>query len=588
MSRIKTYLYTLDKEGSYLEEYQIAGKLRSLSNSKPLKGDDLLEFFAFSYFPSDSGESEWGTYYGSEISGTDKNGALAEFPARESITEAAIKYYKKRANETKNASLKYRYSDLVIDFEKKLSKKVDIIYYQYAIDSVITLLKKSDLHGVVLKNMLERAACLAKWVNDKERMNNLKKASIAFEKKVAEDDKPGLWGFTLELFLLENDVLTEEESKKQISILEKRFLSLLKNQKMWAAQCAAILLLEYYSKDTVVNEPRMLEILQNLYDAYKEANKLDNHPLVVIHNLEEVRDLAYKYVSSKIIQEFGDIVQKELTDYKPDWEKVLKKSTVKMNIDNKRIKEFIDSILIDGPLGLVFVKVAYNFIPKKVDTETQLAKLKKDFPFQYFAERSVIGPEGQIVGNSSDGKIENFDFIQLYAQNLCFQDFFLAKIMVGFFDKYKEEDVLVELKKSLLIEKQDEQYIKAFLDDIYTKKYIEASALITPFIEKMIRRLCRINGEIVSEIDTKYGGYKYSSLNKLLEMDGLKRAFPPREEDVSEYLKNTLTAKIGLNLRNDFCHGDNLDRLNVYTAFRLFHILILLSLVRKLKEDKEL
>lgn len=47
----------------------------------------------------------------------------------------------------------------------------------------------------------KHALSLALTIHDKERIEKLNKTIINYEEKIAEDDKPGLWGFSYELLI---------------------------------------------------------------------------------------------------------------------------------------------------------------------------------------------------------------------------------------------------------------------------------------------------------------------------------------------------------------------------------------------------
>ena len=129
-------------------------------------------------------------------------------------------------------------------------KKPHYSIAQLYIDSIIEIAEK-DLHKYSLDAIekLERALSLALSINDKERINRLIEAIISYERKIGEDDKPGLWGFSYEFLIKNKKVPISDDKKRAIIIdLEKRFDRLLKGNNHWAAQRAALLLVDYHSK----------------------------------------------------------------------------------------------------------------------------------------------------------------------------------------------------------------------------------------------------------------------------------------------------------------------------------------------------
>ena len=75
---------------------------------------------------------------------------------------------------------------------------------------------------------------------------------------------------------------------------------------------------------------------------------------------------------------------------------------------------------------------------------------------------------------------------------------------------------------------------------------------------------------ILKEEKGRNKGYQYTTLDELLRC-------PVFGEDVSFYLRATLTSPKGLNIRNKLCHGlVSPNTFNVQIADRLIHILVLL------------
>jgi hypothetical protein len=124
---------------------------------------------------------------------------------------------------------------------------------QIVIDSIIEICK-NDEHAcevnIIIK--IKRALTLAAQINDPQRITALKDIIISYEDKVAEDDKPGLWGFSYDLLWKNKRVnLTEEQISKIINDLENRLNRLTEPQdgnmpNPWAAEKAATRLADHY------------------------------------------------------------------------------------------------------------------------------------------------------------------------------------------------------------------------------------------------------------------------------------------------------------------------------------------------------
>jgi len=97
--------------------------------------------------------------------------------------------------------------------------------FQIVIDSNIAICEKSLADPLDCKTKIKRALELAIYKYDQERIKKVKETIINLEKKVATDDKPGLWGFAFKWLILDfgkKITLTETEKTELIKVLEDR------------------------------------------------------------------------------------------------------------------------------------------------------------------------------------------------------------------------------------------------------------------------------------------------------------------------------------------------------------------------------
>lgn len=233
-NEIKTFLENLDQEqkalASYIGEHDIANAVKDIlakdTNYKP-SVEDIAEQMAFDFmaeYPNDS--YGWKTYYGPLLIFPNQQGQMLEYPSIKRVDEETLKYWAKRAKESKNPILSSRYADLVIDFSLKIiNKNADIDLFHIVIDSNIAVCEKSLADPLFCKTKIKRALALAIQINNQEKIAKVKEAIINLEKKAATADKSGLLGFAFKCLILDFSkkiTLTEIEKAELVKALEER------------------------------------------------------------------------------------------------------------------------------------------------------------------------------------------------------------------------------------------------------------------------------------------------------------------------------------------------------------------------------
>jgi len=184
---VKTYLEDLDQQQkalvSYNGEHDIAKAIKDIlakdTNHKPTV-EDIAEQMAFDFmaaYPNDN--SGWGTYYGPMFVLPNQQGQMVEYPSIKRIDEEILKYWAKRAKETKNPILSSRYADLVIDFSPRvINKNADIDLFQIVINSNIAICEKLLADPLDCKTKIKRALVLAIQINNQEKIVKAKETII--------------------------------------------------------------------------------------------------------------------------------------------------------------------------------------------------------------------------------------------------------------------------------------------------------------------------------------------------------------------------------------------------------------------------
>ncbi|EMT40060.1 hypothetical protein TthWC1_0432 [Thermoanaerobacter thermohydrosulfuricus WC1] len=582
-NKIEKFLTDLDTISDKLSEAMIVDKInRFIQKEFEQKPPNtiLWEQLAFAFiedYPKD--ESNWGTYFGPMATFSNKEGQIIEYPSISEITPEIIHYWEQRTQESKHHILKARYSNLVWDFsEKIIGKKPHYSFAQIYVDSVIEIACK-DLHEYEIDTIqkLMRALSLALAINDKDRIEKLKDVIINYEKKIAEDDKPGLWGFSYELLVRDKKIsLSDTEENEIITTLEHRFKNLLKRENIWAAQRATELLVDYYKRKGETEKIKnFLLSLGNMIE--KKAEKAS--ALVGIAWLEGL----YHFYLQHGLKSEADKLSIKIIELGEKGTSEFKKIETSIEISKKELDEFLNT-LIEGDIETVLGRIALYYIPKKGDVVKQLKDLSQSAPLSFLFTRKIQDHRGRVI--ATVGPLEedlDGNIIRQISQNMSFSAFFLRdtiKILINKFS-LNTESIVSYLLASPIFEEERRDFlikgIKAYLDD----DFLVALHILIPQIEASIRNLAEKIGAPILK-PSRLGGFHYKNLDDLLTDENIIDVLG---EDMCLYLRTLLTDPRGWNLRNNICHGISpIETFNQIAADRVFHVLLCLALV---KEEKD-
>ena len=260
--KVKEYLDSLEKEFKFLRSefmHHVANEATELMKEDKnfeKESENKAEVFAFYLEEGNpNGYKGWGTYYGPMRFWTDNSTKERkqsnEYPSINKIDQKMIQYWAKRAKEVVNPILLSRYADLVINFSPKISDRIaDNDFFHKVIDSNIIICEKSLAAPLVRIMKAKRALDLAVTIIDKKRLTKIKDTIIKLERNIAEDDKPGLWGFAFRWLLLvypEEVTLGDNERQELVNDVEEILKRIRGNS--WLSKHARILLSEYYRRN---------------------------------------------------------------------------------------------------------------------------------------------------------------------------------------------------------------------------------------------------------------------------------------------------------------------------------------------------
>ena len=169
------------------------------------------------------------------------------------------------------------------------------------------------------------------------------------------------------------------------------------------------------------------------------------------------------------------------------------------------------------------------------------------------------------------------------SQNMSIAGVFLNAVLEGIHEKYEmtSEKLLAHLYQSPAFADSQRDLLRLALDSYLSGIHAPAIHLFVPQIEAAIRNLLELTGGAILK-SSRSGGFQLNTLDELLRSREIVAAFG---EDIAFYLRALLTDQRGWNIRNDVCHGiSSPEHMNKGVADRLFHVLLLLAMLRK-KED---
>lgn len=583
--KIRKFLEKLESISEPLSEHEISERIRNFAKEKFDKNPpDILiwEQIAFDFtenYPDD--KSGWSTYFGPMFILPDKEGKMVEYPSIQNLAPEIISYWEMRAKESTRPVFKARYSNLVWDFSKKVKgEKPHYSIAQIFIDSVVEIAGK-NLHkyNVDVINKLERALFLALAINDSRRINKLIDTIINYEEKIAEDDKPGLWGFSYELLVKNKKVkLSKDKELEIISDLENRFERLLKGNNHWAAKRAADLLVDYYSR--LGEKEKIKDILLKLGKMIQsQAEGIS--PLVASAWLE---GLYHLYLQHGMKKETHNILSK-IREIGDQTKSELKKIETSIEIPKEELEKYINW-LIDGDLNIALGKIAVNYIPKKDEVMKQIQDLSKKAPISFLFPRRIMDDEGRFI--STVGPLEDDidgHIILQTSQNMQISSFFLRETLNALMSKFNlsASEIVNYLYESPIFDEGRKEFFVRGIDTFMNEDFLVSLHLLIPQLEALIRNLAEKIGIPILK-PSRSGGFYYKTLGELLREDGIIEVLG---DDMCLYLRVLLTDPRGWNLRNDVAHGiSKPERFNQITADRIFHALLCLALVKE-KEAKE-
>nr|MDD3720519.1 DUF4209 domain-containing protein [Candidatus Gracilibacteria bacterium] len=591
MNKFKTFLEELDNNIVPIESYyEVSSKIREFTKNEieindEIKKEQMLFDFVEDYSWDESKEDffNWGTYYGPMyiLPSQDDENIMNVYPHINKIDQGVINYFLKRADESSNPILIARYISVSVDFSNKLGlKNVDYRFIVKYLDCVIYIFENGLIkEKYYLVRELMRAVFFAKTYNNKEYFHKLKDIIIRYEDQQCNENM-GLWGISFDLFVNDNKGLQIDVKEKnqiisniinRIEIEEKKELP-----NIFIIEKA----LPVLKKTKEISGESFNNFFSKLVSIYNKNIEKDKDPLLKVNHLKGLLELYQEYN----LKDYADEVIKKINGV--DLTKGLKTFSFSTNFTEDEINDYIKGFFGENnsyDLQKIMWLISKNFIVSRNKTQKEFEENQRKYPLNSIFSTYIIDSEGGLVGTLSGLNEPEKQLIHEASQSIGFGNVFLKIIFDYFIENIRKEDFYNYLMDTCdILKGENEMEIKELVDNLYNKNSYSLVGILIPLIESLFRKIVHLNGGNVKKEDERNGGFMNKTLGEILNDKILIDLFT---ESFMFYFKVVLSERLGLNLRNDFCHGINKEKFfDYHVVLRVVHIFIVLVTFIKIKK----
>ena len=580
--KLKKRLDELDDSTEKMNERAILRKINEVTEAD-MSSEVINERIAFSVQENHKDkEGGWGTYLGPYVAEKGGDGQIYTCPGFPAITKGVIEYWEGRAAHTRNSIMKARYLGLVWDMKELVSgTRLD---HKIGIDYIKTLISVCErnlcLYSGDSIGRITRAYQIACRLNNTDLIQSCIKCAIKLEDRIAEDDKPGLWGFCFELFVLDkSEHLSKTQKDKLISDLEDRLDRISATNSIWPCENASILLARYYQKNSRKDDvKRVLGMVGKCYEI-SCSSCAETDPL----RAQLLYKSLYNIYSRFQLTAEAKAIKKKIADIGPDAVKGMKNIPFSTTLPKEDLDRFLEAIT-SGGLKQALTQIAVCFLPRKDEMEKNLRQSAEDHPLSYHISKKPCDDQGLPVA-AIGGIDDDFDgnLIDHFSQHMVTAIPLLQHSFIKLKDQYTvtEEDIADYIFQSPIFDQGREKTILTGVAAFLNEDYIGQIHILIPEIEASVRTLVEILGGERTKAN-RQGGFQHRALYDLIRDDKLKAYFKDNHIDLSFYIRTLLTDLRGWNMRNKVCHGlINDDSFSYPYADRVMHVILLLALMTK-------
>ena len=573
-------------DGKIFQEIDCFNELEAHFKSQEsiLTSLEIAQSIALGFSENYSGIYEpWDTYFGPMYIADG-----VESPSKEYINKDILEHWKIILDLVNHPILKARYSGLIWDFTKQITKNsAEYGFVEIYIKSLIesSLLEYSENEFTIFRK-LERAIKLSLSLNNSTLYKESKNALLVLESKVIQYENAGLWGYAYDILIRDknNYGVTKYEEQNIITNLETILNFFIKKGENnifdpFGAEPAALRLITYYNKKK--NHEKVISILRNLKFLYlglmehqdtKQFIAVWLEKLILIyHNYKGIEDL--KSDINELLEKLELVYRKNITQFS--------KFEILFNFDPielQQMESFVD-LITNGSANDVLLNLSYHFVPDEKISKEELFNLSKQNHIRFLIGTTIKDHKGRTIAKVGSYKTDpEGNYIRHLTEKLKLNSVLLRKVI----ERIKSDgigltDVKNYLKGSNLIDEDKWLLIDEALSAYFNSNHIVFAHLIIPQIEDIFRNIIIAAGG--TTLIPKDGGYfEVISLDAALNNSFILNLFGA---NFVKYFKIVFTDKIGWNLRNRIAHGLISPKgFNQMTSDYLFHSFLCFGLIR--------
>lgn len=580
----------LERFDSKTESHNGFDIAQALSGERAKQGDlgaeewkpFVSEYSVFFFMESREGTSVWGTYFAPMVEWTQGETTVRN-PDITQLDAETITYWAERALAATNPVMKARYADAAWDFAKVIANSKP--NHKSALMAIDGYVEATDRHFYTNESeavqWLIRALDLARRVRDANRIKNVVDAMFAFYQLSLDPRHVGVWIFLFDNLYGENNHISALQEAQIISDLETMLerLTVMSEPSEFdphGAQAAAERLAQHYKKQgDTANAQRVIKAYGEAFASMAKSAT----PMIAMSWLQPVIE-RYEQEGMKDEAERLRLLQ---MDKGEDIASDVKHYSVEVNIPKKDFDDVVNTLLVKDDLAATLSHVAKYFIPNVDSAKKLVQELKTVAPLLSIIPITVVDHAGRPVakvGASDDGTEGRL--FQHLTQTIDFYQPFLSYVIDAVMAEFKPsvDEILAVLYQSPLFLGSQRGMLRAGLSAYLSRDHLKGVHVLVPQLEEMLRTLLVLMGIPPQKSVPRHPGITaVKNMNDALSDQRVQEVLT---ENVWMYLKVLFIDPRGINLRNDLAHGlVPIEGFNQHIADRVFHSLLVLSLMRK-------
>ena len=497
---------------------------------------------------------------------------INEFTDKKKVFE----YYEKRAQTVKNPILKVVYNGAIIEFKYKCTKNhIDNKLIRTLLDIIRIIVNEEYYKYEYLRFNVSLYGFIIAINTKDESIKSFAKETLMILAKQAERFDTIINILRLSYHSAFN--FDEKEINELILILDGHFNNLSKIQGHNYCSLYSITKaeLEYYNRKRSIFELKLKETINRLLNlkAYNFSSRdlMEIAALCKRYNLKEEHD--------SILLKIQDVIK---TESQVD-DMITYSIKIQSKLSNDEVEELSKKSLAD----IINVIISY-IIPDVKVTCNEMNKKAGVFPLLYMCNKESLSPDqtGRSEGNAGS-IIEQPNNNLIYELRALINQNYISLISaINILKDIKfKNDCLTILLSSKAFKGCGKEIIEKLVNFYYKKDYLSFSYIAVPQIERALRDIKQINGDLILKRTTNLT-QKTILLEDILkenkEQNSLYNTF---DDNTIKFFRTVLIEDNGFNIRNNLCHGYYTGNETNYEEIADLLMIITLCIATKTKDN---